>query len=394
MVKFVSKKQKTVRLGIVGLGNMGSAHARSILGGAVPDCQLAAVCDENAGAGGRFPGVPFFQDPGEMMNPSVVDAVLIATPHYSHVPLGTAALGAGLHLLMEKPISVHKADCQRLISAYRKRRGRQVFSAMFNQRTDSLYLKIRDLVRGGELGEIRRVNWIITDWFRTEAYYSSGGWRATWAGEGGGVLLNQCPHNLDLYQWIFGMPATVRGFCTMGRYHDIEVEDDVTAYFEHRNGATGVFITSTGESPGTNRLEVAGERGKLVMEGGKLSFTRNEIPMSEFSASSTEGFARPGVWNVGIPVEQHGEQHVGILKNFVGAILRGEELLAPGSEGINSVELGNAILMSSLLGKKIDLPMSGAAYAKLLKKLVAASKSRKKRPVRRVTAEDFGKSYR
>ena len=369
-------KKSSVRFGIIGLGNMGSVHGRCILEGKVPGAELAAVCDEDDTKSALFPGVPFFKDFESMIASGKVDAVLIATLHFSHTTLGIAALKAGLHVLVEKPLSVHKADCERLIAAHKNRK--QIFCAMFNQRTDPCYQKVRQLVQGGELGKIRRINWIITEWFRSEAYYASGGWRATWASEGGGVLLNQCPHNLDLYQWIFGMPSKVRGFCQLGRYHNIEVEDDVTAYFEYPDGATGVFITSTGEAPGTNRLEVTGEQGKLVLENGTLEFTRNEIQTTTFSRKTKESFSRPEIWNVQIPMPKNGgEQHIGIMKNFVGAILRGEKLLAPAAEGIHSVELGNAILFSSLLDKTLTLPMSGKAYEKRLASLIAGSKFRK-----------------
>ena len=205
---------KELRLGIIGLGNMGSGHAASIQAGNIPRCRLAAVCDLEAGKLAKYTGIPGYTDSDALIRSGEVDAVLVATPHFAHTTIGAAALKAGLHVLVEKPISVHKADCERLIAAHRSKK--QVFAAMFNQRTDSVYQKIRELVKGGELGRIRRVTWTITDWFRSEAYYASGGWRATWAGEGGGVLLNQCPHNLDLYQWIFGMPSKVRGFCKRG----------------------------------------------------------------------------------------------------------------------------------------------------------------------------------
>ena len=382
---------KELRLGIVGLGNMGSAHASWVLAGKIPRCRLAGVCDEDAGLLAKHPGIYSTISSTRLISSGEVDAVLVATPHYSHTTIGAAALKAGLHVLVEKPISVHKADCERLIDAHRSKK--QVFAAMFNQRTDSVYQKIRQLVRGGELGKIRRVTWTITDWFRSEAYYASGGWRATWAGEGGGVLLNQCPHNLDLYQWIFGMPARVQGFCKLGLHHKIEVEDDVTAYFEHKGGATGVFITSTGEAPGANRLEISAEQGRLVMDGGKLSYTRNEIPTTEFSRTTREKFGRPPVWNVEIPVVQSGEQHIGILKNFTNAILDGEKLLSPAAEGIRSVELGNAILMSSMLGEKVEIPFASAKFEKLLKKLIAASRFKKTVVKARSRDDNFAKSF-
>jgi len=364
--------RNTVRLGIVGAGIMGSAHARSILAGNAPRLCLAAICDGRAGRLDLPPAVKVFPDSRQLIRSGEVDAVLIATPHYSHTSIGIDALDQGLHVLVEKPISVHKRDCEKLIAAHHARE-KQAFAAMFNQRTDPFYQKIRALIREGELGEIRRINWIITNWFRTAAYYSSAAWRATWAGEGGGILLNQCPHNLDLLQWLFGMPVRVRAFCGFGRYHDIEVEDDVTAYLEFQNGATGVFIASTGEAPGANRLEIAAERGKVIYENERLTFTRNEVAMTEFSRASDQGFAMPPSADVSIPLSGHGAQHLGILNNFADAILDGAPLIAPAEEGIHSVELANAMLYSTFTGKTVELPLDGAAYERHLKERIAAS---------------------
>jgi len=361
-----------VRLGIIGAGGMGSDHARRLQAGQVPRCVLAAVCDINPARLAAFPGVPGFADSAELIRSGLVDAVLIATPHYGHTTIGIDALRNGLHVLVEKPISVHKADAERLMAAHTD--PKLVFAAMFNQRTDPSYRKIRQLVEAGELGPIRRTNWIITNWFRTEAYYRSGGWRATWKGEGGGVLLNQCPHNLDLFQWICGMPSAVTAVGGLGKYHHIEVEDDVTAIYEYPNGATGVFVATTGEAPGTNRLEITGDRGKLVYEDGRLRFVRNEVPADEYSRTSPEGFGRPAVWNVDIPVSGGGgEQHLGIKKNFVAAILDGAPLIAPAAEGIRSVEMANAMLYSAMTGKRVELPLDSACYEAHLQRLIASS---------------------
>jgi predicted dehydrogenase len=353
---------------------MGSAHAQSILAGNAPRLRLAAICGGNVARLDLPPSVKVFPDSQHLIRSGEVDAVLIATPHYSHTSIGIDALEHGLHVLVEKPISVHKRDCEKLIAAHANRKE-QVFAAMFNQRTDPFYQKIRALIRDGELGEIRRVNWIITNWFRTAAYYTSAAWRATWAGEGGGILLNQCPHNLDLLQWLFGMPVRIRAFCGFGRYHDIEVEDDVTAYLEFQNGATGVFIASTGEAPGANRLEIAAERGKVVYENDRLTFTRNEVAMTEFSRASDLGFAMPPSAEVAIPLSGHGEQHLGILNNFADAVLDGAPLIAPAEEGIHSVELANAMLYSTFTGKTVELPLDGGAYERHLKELIATSKT-------------------
>jgi predicted dehydrogenase len=337
----------------------------------------------------RYKQLKYFGSSEKLIRSGEVDAVVVATPHFSHTSIGIDALENGLHVLIEKPISVHKADCERLISAAKARK--QVFAAMFQLRTDPRYKKLKSLLDNQELGQLTRVNWIITDWFRTEAYYGSGGWRATWRGEGGGVLLNQCPHNIDLLIWLCGMPSKVRGFCQLGRFHNIEVEDNVTAYLEWPNGATGVFITSTGEAPGSNRLEIVGERGKVVIENNRILFTRNEVSMLEYSKSSKTGFTKPEVWNVEIPFDSAaGPQHQLIAQNFVDAILDGTPLIAPGSEGANSVEFANAVLFSSLDEKTIDLPLDAVSYEQKLKRLVEGSKMEKK--VVQIS-EDFTKSF-
>ena len=365
----------SVRLGIIGVGNMGSAHARTVLEGKVTRCELTAVCDIVPARLEPFSAIQSYRSHAGLLRSGRVDAVLVATPHFAHVPVGVAALKRGLHVLVEKPIAVHKADCEKLLAAHTN--PRQVFAVMFNQRTDPYFRKIREMVQGGELGEIRRINWTITNWFRTAAYYASGGWRATWAGEGGGVLLNQCPHNLDLFQWMFGRPERLRAYCQFGRYHAIEVEDDVTAYCEFANGATAVFITSTGEAPGTNRLEVVGENGRLVYETDRLTFWRNEVPMTEFNRATDKPFSVPACTEIPIPVAGHGGQHVEVLQNFVDAILDGTPLLAPARDGIHSVELANAMLLSSLKDRTVTLPLDSRAYARLLRSLVKNSRQPK-----------------
>lgn len=355
---------------------MGRKHAGNIQQGLVKDLELVAVCDSVEENMRQIPDVKYFTDSEEMIRSGEIDALLIATPHYFHTSIGIDALEQGLHVLVEKPISVHKADCERLLAAY-KNDGKQVFAAMFNERTNPQYAKLKQLIEQGEFGEIRRIIWIITSWFRPQSYYKSAGWRATWAGEGGGVLLNQCPHQLDLYQWFFGMPRRVRAFCDFGRYHNIEVEDDVTAYMEYDNGCKGIFITTTGEAPGTNRLEIAAERGKIILEGDDFTFIRNEMPMSEWSEITDKQFGKPPSEEVEIKAEGELTKHVGIMQNFTNAILHGEPLLAPGVEGIHSVELANAMLYSTFTDSMVELPLDGAAYEQALKDKAAASSAAK-----------------
>ncbi len=368
---------KTVRLGILGAGGMGTHHAKTVLENKVRGLDLAAVCDLNVAAFKLAPELPRFTDPEAFFDAGLIDAVLIATPHYAHTTLGIAALKRGLHVLVEKPISVHKADAERLLAAHRNKK--QVFAAMFNQRANAQYMKVRDLVASGELGEVRRMSWIVTDWFRSDAYYASGSWRATWEGEGGGVLLNQCPHQLDLLQWIFGMPKKVRAFCRFGQYHKIAVEDDVTAYLEFPNGATGVFVATTGELPGTNRLEIAAEWGRLILEDEKIEFRRNEIPTAKFCRTTKLRMGAPPVWNVSIPLTgaEWGGQHQIILQNFADAIREGKPLVAPASEGIRSVELGNAMLLSTWLDRTIETPMDGKLFEREIQKRIREERAAK-----------------
>ena len=385
-----------VRFGIIGMGNIGVVHADTLLAGKVARGELVAVVSSSPAKreawAGR--GMQVFSTAAELFQSRAVDAVIIATPHWQHPELGIAAFKAGVHVLMEKPIAAHKADAERLISAYQKtnsvlhspadhspahagkgqgndrqRNSKLVFGCMYQKRAEPCFQKIRALVQSGELGEIVRVNWIITDWFRTEAYYASGGWRATWAGEGGGVLLNQCLHNLDLLQWILGMPKSLRGFCQFGRFHKIEVEDSVTAYLEWMKGANGVFVSSTGEAPGTNRFEIAGTKGRLVLEHDRLTFTRNEADMLEFSRTATQGFVKPATHTEDIAFAKVELPHAMVVQNFVNAVLGGEPLIAPGTEGIHALELANAITLSSLQKKTLPLPMSGAVWQRKLNQL-------------------------
>ncbi|MEI9894031.1 MAG: Gfo/Idh/MocA family oxidoreductase [Chthoniobacter sp.] len=355
-------------------------------------CELAAVADAYPPNLEPFQakGIPTFDKCEDMIRSGKIDAIVVATPHFLHTSIGIDALQNGLHTMIEKPISAQKADAERLC-AVAKEHPRQVFAGMFQMRVEPRYMKLRKLI-AEELGQLVRVNWIITDWFRTEAYYASGGWRATWKGEGGGVLLNQCLHQLDMLQWLCGMPSKVRGFCQLGRFHDIEVEDSVTCYLEWAGGATGVFISSTGEAPGTNRFELIGTRGKVVLENNQLHFTRNDADMIEFSKTSKSGFAKPEVWNIDIPFDTIGNAHAVLMQNFVDAILDGTPLLAPGYDGLGSVELANVLLYSSLINQTVDLPMDSQAWETKLNELIANSKHEKK--VVQTQSEDFTKSFR
>jgi predicted dehydrogenase len=385
---------KKVKIGIIGIGGMGQVHIDRIA--SLKNCYVSAVCDIDAEKIKVFSSendVQAFVDSDQFFKEADIAAVIIATSHYFHNILAEKAFEYGKHVLTEKPIAVHKADAESMIAAGAKHPELK-FAAMFNQRTIPAHRKIKQLIDNEELGEIIRINWIITDWFRTEIYYASGGWRATWKGEGGGVLLNQCPHQLDLLQWFFGMPTSIRANVSFGKSHKIEVEDEVTAFLEYPNGATGVFVASTGEAPGTNRLEITAERGRLVYENGKIEFKRNEIEVSEFSATTDQRFGTPPFWNVEIEASNINPfQHRDIIEDFANAIINDTEVMAPAAEGINSLEIGNAMLLSALKNKTIEMPMDSAEFAVELQKLINNSTFEKEAQSGIIAEEDFSKSF-
>ncbi len=365
-----------VRLGIIGIGNMGSFHTRYLLAGEVPAVELKAVCDirsERLEAAKQHLGesVKRFESSEDLYDSGLVDAVLIATPHYDHPPLAMQAFKRGLHVLTEKPAGVYTKQVRELNQAAAE--SGKVFGIMYNERTDPLYQKLKDLIETGELGEIKRTNWIITSWYRSQSYYDSGGWRATWAGEGGGVLLNQDPHQLDLWQWTCGMPKRLRAFCYYGKHHDIEVEDDVTAFVEYENGATGVFVTSTGDAPGSNRFEVTGDRGKIVIEDNAITFCRNRTPERQFNREYKGGFGSPENWKCDIPVSGEAS-HAAITRNFADAILKGAPLIAPGEEGIKGLSISNAMHLSSWTDSWVDFPLDENLFFEKLQQKIANSK--------------------
>ena len=372
-----------VRLGIIGLGNMGTCHVETIQKGDVPEVCITAVADRRevrrAWARENVPGAAVFEEGSDLIHSGLCDAVMVVVPHYQHPGLSIEALQAGLHVLCEKPAGVYTKQVREMNEVASA--SDKTFAIMFNQRTNPAYQNIHDMVNSGELGALKRVNWIVTDWYRTQIYYDSGSWRATWKGEGGGVLLNQCPHQLDLLQWICGLPVKVQAFCHEGKWHDIEVEDDVTAYMEFANGATGAFITTTGDAPGTNRLEITLEGGKLVYENNKLTLWRLDQNEREFCRAAKGGFDQPGVQVEEIDISGDYPQHAGVMRAFAAHILRGEPLVAAGQEGIRGLTLSNAMHLSSWLGHPVTLPVDEDLFLQELQKRCASSREKEGKDV-------------
>jgi predicted dehydrogenase len=371
-----------IKLAVIGIGAMGSQHVKDIQ--SLSGVQLSAICDlipERMEAITSSSTTKSFTDYQDLLNSIELDGVLISTPHYDHTPVAINCFQKGIHVLTEKPIAAHMSDGKLMVEAFKEaliHNSDLKFAIMFQQRTYGYWKKIKSMIDDGELGKLIRATWIITNWFRNQSYYDNGDWRATWKGEGGGVLINQCPHNLDLFQWFFGMPEKVTGFAGFGKYHEIEVEDEVTAFFEYQNGMVGHFITSTGESPGTNRLEIIGEKGKLVFENNILTFWKNKISMLEQIQTSIDPYAFTESVELDIPYEHHGlPGHRIIIENFVNSIRGRENLIVNGVEGLNQLELSNSILLSSLLNNKILLPMDSELFKRKLEEKVRNSKVKK-----------------
>ena len=366
-----------IRLGVIGVGNMGRSHCKNIKERKCPEIELVAIAERNskriqAMKDDGYEGVTYFEDAEAMMDSGLIDSVLVAIPHYQHAEYAIMAMKKGLHVMVEKPAGVYTKQAREMNDVAKE--SDVVFAMMFNQRTNHIYRKAKELVSSGQLGKLRRVNWMITNWYRPQRYYDSGDWRATWSGEGGGVLLNQCPHQLDLLQWICGLPVSVHAFLKFGQWHDIEVEDDVTAYMEFENGATGCFVTTTGDAYGTNRLEIQLEKGKIVIEGGKIRVWEFAMSEPEFSKTTDDPFAKIEKKELEIETDGMNEQHYGVMNAFAGAILRGEPLVAKGEEGINGLMLSNAMHLSAWTESKVTLPIDEDLYYDELMKRVKTSR--------------------
>ena len=398
---------KKVKLGIIGIGNMGSSHMKNILAGKCPEIDVAAVADidparieaakgfynDAVAKNPELPEVAYFDDAIKMMESGTVDSVIVAIPHYDHPKYVIEALKHGLHVISEKPAGVYTLQVREMMAEADKHPD-LVFGMMFNQRTNHVFRKMKEIVASGELGEIKRTNWIITNWYRPQYYYDSGAWRATWSGEGGGVLLNQCPHNLDLWQWICGMPAKIDAKLKFGKWHDIEVEDDVTAFAEYANGATGTFITTTGDAPGTNRFEITFDGGKLVCDDAKtLTLWKNDVFESVYSKTATTAFGTPKCEVINVETDGYNPQHIGVFNQFAAAVLRGEPLVADGREGINGLSISNAMHLSAWQNREVSLPLSAEDEKAFYEELMARVKTSRRKENVVSSVADTSSSY-
>lgn len=362
--------QNKLKFAVIGVGNMGSTHARHLFENKIDGAQLVALCDTDESVRNRlkqqFNGVEIYENHIDLLSQADVDCVIIATPHYAHPQIAIDSFESGKNVLTEKPIGVLQKEIEKMITSAKK--SNKVFGIMFNQRTNSLFKKAREIVKSGELGEKKRLVWQTTNWYRTQSYYNSSNWRATYSGEGGGVLMNQAPHQLDLLQWIFGVPESVFANISTAKYHDIEVEDDAELLFSYKDGSSAVFVTSTGESPGTNRLEISGSKGKIVLEEGKLKFFKLTQDEREFCFEKEQGFYDAPYEYSEILSEDELNGHIAILQNFCNHILKGEELIANGFDGVYQSKMTAAAYLSQFKEKRINLKFNNKEFDKQLKK--------------------------
>jgi len=354
-----------VRLAIVGAGaGVFNMHAPALraLEVEVEVVGLSDVVAEPAQGRAADFGCPFFADYHQMLASTLPEAVVVIAPHPFHAPLAIEALRAGAHVLVEKPIALQVAEADAMI-AVAADVGR-LLAVNLQQRTRGVIRTARALIQDGRLGAIQRVEMVAT-WTRTAAYYRRAGWRGTWRGEGGGVLMNQAPHTLDVLCHLLGLPARVVAW-NRTLYHDIETEDTSLSMLEWANGAQGTLLVSTAQAGEPERLEIVGTRGALRLQNGALAVSSAEADLLEFMRDDPDPFARLPYTPVEVDIESGGGTHQTIYENFVAAIRDGVPLVADGAQGRMSLEVANAIILSSHTGRAVELPVDRAAYAALL----------------------------
>lgn len=384
------------RVGIIGVGTMGSGHLKNFISGNIPNAKITALCDIDREHLYRFKdeldeSVSYFENADDLIASGAVDGVVIATPHYDHPIIAIKAFEAGLHVFCEKPAGVYTKKVREMNEAAEK--SGKAFQVNFVMRSTDAFRTIKKMVDGNELGKLKRITWIITDWYRTQSYYDAGGWRATWAGEGGGTLLNQNPHQLDLLQWIAGMPKRLRAFCYFGKNRDIEVEDEATAYMEYDNGMVATYITSVSEFPGTNRLEIVGDRGKLVYEDNKITFYRTTVGEEQFNRETETACGPIPMWKCDIPFSSSDINmcQAKMIENWVDAATLGTPLISPGYEGINSLSVSNAVYLSQWNDGWVEIPFNEDEFLAKLEERIQKSVFKKKPVTNRQI--DIGSSY-
>ena len=354
---------KVLRFGVIGVGGMGQGHCKGFA--KVAETKLTAVCDIDAATAakvGQENGVPHFTTAAALIRSRRCDAVLVATPHPVRPPIVIAAMKAGLHVISEKPLCERVSAADRMLETAKK--TGVAFGVMFQRRTEPAVAKAIEICRSGTIGRIYRATMISPE-YRSQAYYDSGSWRATWIGEGGGVMMNQSPHILDLFIQMAGAPCEVTGHVET-RLHKIEVEDLAEAMLTYPDGGTGYLYCSTCEAGPGQMIEIFGDKGKLLYRNGEMKLWTFEQTIQEFTTENTAMWGSPKSIEQTVTIEPGESGHHVIVRNFARHVLFGEKLISPAADGLASLELANAIWLSSFRKKPVKLPINRKAYDNFL----------------------------
>src|SRR5436190_6484216 len=350
-----------LRYAVIGAGVVAPLHLRAIA--ALEDAELIGISAIGAGsarARAEEAGCPLFGNHRELLVLEP-DVVVVCTPHPSHPALTAEALEAGAHVLVEKPLAPEAREAEAMIDAA-DRAGR-LLGVCFQQRFRPPVAAARALISAGRLGELVRVS-IVDPLYRPNSYYRTASWRGTWQGEGGGVLMNQAPHTLDLLCHLAGPPATVWGR-SRRRLQPMEAEDSASALLEYAGGAAGTIAVSTVE-PGAQRIELVGDRGRIEIVGETIVFERFEPPLSAHLPAASEMFAQPAIVAEQVELPVGRGDHLEVHADFAAAVRGGRAPRVPAHEAIWSLELANAIVLSTHTGRAVRLPVDRDAYAALL----------------------------
>lgn len=366
---------KQVRAALVGFGGMGSKYAAMIRDGQIDGMVLTGVCCRNARGQQilreEYPAAAIYENVEDTLaHADDFDAVIIVTPHTSHVEIARQMVAAGKHVLLDKPAGVYARQVRELKE--QADRAGVAFGMIFNNRVNPAFMKARELLQSGAVGTPVRAVWVCNTWFRTQAYHKSAPWRSSWNGECGGLLINQSQHYLDLWLWLLGMPDAVYADLSFGRYAPITVDDAVDMQLLYNNGLHGTFISSTGEAPGTNRLEIWGEKGRLCVEctdfGGRVILDENEISTTRFAEENTDIYAQLPHHTREFPVQENPELYQTVLRGFCDHLRKGAPMIADGTDGLRAVELTNAAYVSGWMERKVRLPLDDTVFEELLHK--------------------------
>jgi len=366
-----------IRIGIAGIGFIAEEYIKLITAGRIQNAEVRALSSRNRS---HMEAVKekyqldavLFTDYEAMLSSGLIDAVMICTPHFHHPGMAIKAIRRGIHTMIEKPVGIFPEELRELAESLQTHPDVKA-GVLYCRRTNPIYQQIKDFLDSGELGQLKRVTWIITNAsvYRTQAYYNSATWRGTYVGEGGGLLLNQVSHHIDMLVWLLGLPKAIQANCYSAVERNIEVENEVSITMEYPGQAIGQFISSTREFPGTNRLEISCSKAQLILENEKdLTVRKLGVEETEFNRTTNIPFAF-------IPYEEeihnfepyeNPEIQARIVNNFISAVTDGKPIACPVEDAIRSQQFIIGAYLSSWQEKKLTLPADGKAFTEELKK--------------------------